>query len=105
MITRVINADFEPINPLSIRRSDGKVFIQDASIDTGFSDWLSQPPDLIAELNLRWKRRERAILCDGSVVFLHYQLPIPHSPFSITRRSVSKFLMLGYRVDDDSDRY
>lgn len=66
MIIGVVNADFEPIISLSIRRSDGKTFTQDAILDTGFNGWLSLPPDLIAELNLRWKRRGRAILGDGS---------------------------------------
>jgi clan AA aspartic protease len=35
-------------------------------VDTGFNGWLSLPPDLIAQLNLRWKRRGRAVLGDGS---------------------------------------
>ena len=26
-----------------------------AIVDTGFNGWLSLPPDLIAQLNLRWK--------------------------------------------------
>jgi clan AA aspartic protease len=59
----------QTLNPslsLSIRRFDGEVFTQDAIVDTGFNGWLSLPPDLIAELNLRWKRRGRAILGDGS---------------------------------------
>jgi clan AA aspartic protease len=66
MITGFINVEFEPIIPLSIRRTDGKVFTQDAIVDTGFNGWLSLPPDLITELNLKWKRRGRAILGDGS---------------------------------------
>jgi clan AA aspartic protease len=66
MITGFVNVEFEPIIPLSIRRADGKVFTQDVIVDTGFNGWLSLPPDLIAELNLRWKRRGRAILGDGS---------------------------------------
>jgi clan AA aspartic protease len=66
MITGIVNSDFEPIIPLSIRRSDGEVLTQDAIVDTGFNGWLSLPPDLIAELSLRWKRRGRAILGDGS---------------------------------------
>ena len=66
MITGTVNADFEPIISLSIRRPDGEVFTQDAIVDTGFNGWLSLPPDLLAELNLRWKRRGRAILGDGS---------------------------------------
>jgi predicted aspartyl protease len=35
-------------------------------IDTGFNGWLSLPPNLINQLNLKWKRRGRAILGDGS---------------------------------------
>ncbi|PAX53062.1 clan AA aspartic protease [Brunnivagina elsteri] len=66
MITGVINGEFEPIIPLFIHRSDGKVFTQYAIVDTGFNGWLSLPPDLIAQLNLTWKRRGRAILGDGS---------------------------------------
>jgi clan AA aspartic protease len=66
MITGIVNADFEPIIPLSVFGSDGKIYTQDAIIDTGFNGWLSLPTDLIAQLNLRWKRRGRAILGDGS---------------------------------------
>ena len=66
MITGIVNADFEPIIPLSICGSDGKVYTQDAIVDTGFNGWLSLSPDLIAELTLKWKRRGRAILGDGS---------------------------------------
>jgi clan AA aspartic protease len=66
MITGIVNVDFEPIIPLSICGSDGKVYTQDAIVDTGFNGWLSLPPDLIAQLNLKWKRRGRAILGDGS---------------------------------------
>lgn len=74
MITGFVNVEFEPIIPLSIRRADGKVFTQAAIVDTGFNGWLSLPPGLITELNLRWKRRGRAILGDGSeCVFNVYQ--------------------------------
>ncbi len=66
MIAGIVNADFEPIIPLSICGSDGKVYTQDAVVDTGFNGWLSLPPNLIAQLNLKWKRRGRAILGDGS---------------------------------------
>jgi len=66
MITGFVNVEFEPVVLLSIRRFDDKIFTQDAIVDTGFNGWLSLPPDLIAELNLKWKRRGRAILGDGS---------------------------------------
>lgn len=66
MITGIVNADFEAIVSLSICGPDGKIYTQDAIVDTGFNGWLSLPPDLIDRLNLKWKRRGRAILGDGS---------------------------------------
>jgi clan AA aspartic protease len=66
MINGIVNADFEPIIPLSICGFDGKVYTQEAIVDTGFNGWLSLPSDLIAELNLEWKRRGRAVLGDGT---------------------------------------
>lgn len=41
MITGFVNVEFEPIISLSIHRTDGKVFTQDAIVDTGFNGWLS----------------------------------------------------------------
>ena len=77
MITGTVNTELEPIISLSIHHSDSKVFIQDAIVDTGFNGWLSLPPDLIAELDLKWKRRGRAILGDGSeCVFNVYEAVI-----------------------------
>ncbi|MEY2978965.1 MAG: hypothetical protein RLZZ435_3104 [Cyanobacteriota bacterium] len=72
MITGIVNADFEPIIPLLVCGSDGKIDTQDAIVDTGFNGWLSLPPDLITQLNLTWKRRGRAILGDeGHRSFRH----------------------------------
>ena len=66
MISGIVNGDFEAIISLSICDSQGKIYTQDAIVDTGFNGWLSLPPDLIDRLNLKWKRRGRAILGDGS---------------------------------------
>ena len=65
MISGMVH-DFEPIISLLVCGSDGQVYQQNAIVDTGFDGWLSLPPDLIAQLDLRWKRRGRAILGDGS---------------------------------------
>jgi len=36
-----------------LRRFGGRTFTQDAIVDTGFNGWLSLPPNLITQLNLR----------------------------------------------------
>ena len=41
MITGTVNADFEPLISLSIRRVEGEVLTQEAIVDTGFNGWLS----------------------------------------------------------------
>lgn len=66
MISGSVNDEFEPIISLSIRRGDGKVLTKEAIVDTSFNGWLSLPADLIKHLNLKWKRRGRAVLGDGS---------------------------------------
>ncbi|AFY55480.1 putative aspartyl protease [Rivularia sp. PCC 7116] len=66
MIIGKVNADYEPIIPIAICDRQGKLHERDAVIDTGFDGWLCLPPDLIAELQLNWKRRGRALLADGS---------------------------------------
>ncbi len=107
MITGLVNPEFEPIIPLSIRRSDGKIFTQDAIVDTGFNGWLSLPPDLITQLNLIWKRRGRAILGDGSeCVFDVYEAVVlwDGTPLAIpvdeadSEPLVGMSLMEGYRL-------
>ncbi|MCT7960653.1 clan AA aspartic protease [Laspinema sp. D1] len=66
MITGIVNRNFEPIISLSLYGMDGQIYTKEAIIDTGFNGWLSLPSDLITQLNLRWKRRGRALLGDGS---------------------------------------
>jgi clan AA aspartic protease len=66
MITGIVNDEFEPIISILLYDSEGNIYTQDAIVDTGFNGWLSLPPDLISQLNLKWKRRGRAILGDGS---------------------------------------
>lgn len=77
MITGIVNTDFEAIISLSICDSEGKIYTQDAIFNAGFNGWLSLPPDLIDRLNLKQKRRGRAILGDGSeCVFNVYEVVV-----------------------------
>lgn len=77
MISGTVNGEFEPIISLFVRGSDRQLYTQDAIVDTGFNGWLSLPPDSIERLNLRWKRRGRALLGDGSeCVFNVYEAVI-----------------------------
>lgn len=66
MIIGRVNADKEPIICIDVCSSGGQVYKQNAIVDTGFNGWLSLPLDLIAALELTWKRRGRATLADGS---------------------------------------
>ncbi len=77
MITGNVNADHEPLIRLSVRDANGQEHERDAIVDTGFNGWLSLPPDFIAALGLRWQRRGRAILADGSeIVFDIYKATV-----------------------------
>jgi len=40
MIAGIVNADFEAIISLSVCDSEGKIYTQDAIVDTGFNGWL-----------------------------------------------------------------
>jgi clan AA aspartic protease len=49
----------------------------DAVIDTGFTGWLTLPPELIAELRLLWRGFGHGILADGSECFYDiYQVSV-----------------------------
>ena len=69
MITRVVTADCEPVIPIILRDASGQVHEYDAVIDTGFTGWLTLPPDLITELDLVWRELGEAILANGSLAY------------------------------------
>ena len=66
MIRGVVTADCETVIRLVVRGPAGQEQEVDAVVDTGFDGWFSLPPALIAQLELEWRRRRRALLADGS---------------------------------------
>ena len=66
MIVGIVQAR-EPLIRLTIRGSHGCQQEIEAVVDTGYTGWLTLPPDVVAALNLRWQTFGRGILADGSV--------------------------------------
>jgi clan AA aspartic protease len=52
---------------LTIRGFGGREQEIDAVVDSGYTGWLTLPPTVIADLQLRWQSFGRGILADGSV--------------------------------------
>ena len=68
MITGQISADREAVIPVPIFDSTGLQRQVDAVIDTGFTDFLTLPPELIASLRLAFREAVEFVLGDGSPV-------------------------------------
>lgn len=66
MMTGTVSASREASISLTVRGPTGRQRRVEAVIDTGFSQWLTLPPALIALLKLPRKGRDRAVLADGS---------------------------------------
>ncbi len=65
----VVNAGREPVVPLGLS-AGASVRIVDALIDTGFTGWLTLPPDIVAEMDLRSAGTSYGVLADGQEVAL-----------------------------------
>jgi clan AA aspartic protease len=69
MIMGAVNADREPLIRLQVRDLNGQDQEFTAVVDTGFTGWLTLPPDFIKTLGLPWKELGAAILADGSQIY------------------------------------
>jgi clan AA aspartic protease len=77
LITGRVNASLEATVCLSLRSRQGGERVVEAVVDTGFSGFLTLPPDLVEELGLKFLKRGQAVLGDGStVVFDTYEAVI-----------------------------
>ena len=68
MMTGEINADREAELRLTVSDAAGRATEIKAVIDTGFTDYLTLPPELIASLNLPFRELNEFVLADGNVV-------------------------------------
>ena len=66
MIEGVVNAALEAVVSLTIQGPSGQSREIDAVIDTGFNDYLTLPPPLVAELGLAFDGIGRVFLADGT---------------------------------------
>ncbi|MBA2669849.1 MAG: clan AA aspartic protease [Gemmatimonadetes bacterium] len=66
MITGVVNAYREAVIRVVVRSLQGQEREIEAIVDTGFSGSLTLPTDLVAALDLPFRRRGRDLLADGS---------------------------------------
>jgi clan AA aspartic protease len=65
MITGVVESDEGRIR-LIVKGPQGRVREIEAVVDTGYSELLTLPPELIVALDLRWRSVDRGTLADGS---------------------------------------
>jgi clan AA aspartic protease len=68
MIAGIVNANREATIRLVAMGPSGQQEIE-ASIDTGFTGFLTLPPGLVQTLGLSWLCRQPGVLADGSVEF------------------------------------
>lgn len=71
MIRGQVNPFREARIPLVLRGPTGLEVALDAIVDTGFSDYLTAPRDLIAAIGLPWSTDTRVQLADGTEVGAH----------------------------------
>ena len=71
MIEGAVNARYEAVVRLPLLDSSGQTREIDAVIDTGYNGFLTLPPALVAELELRRLGQKSLILANGSLDVFH----------------------------------
>ncbi len=66
MMTGTVTAHREAVLHMILQDANGQEQAYPSVIDTGYNGTLTLPPNVIANLGLRWHRFGRAILADGS---------------------------------------
>jgi clan AA aspartic protease len=71
MIVGHVNSSCEAIVRLTVRGFVAGEHKVEAVVDTGYNGYLTLPPELIAALQLPFRRRSSAMLGDGSATFFN----------------------------------
>jgi clan AA aspartic protease len=69
MISGTVSANLEPAIGLVVIGPSGRRRDLSAIVDTGFTGFLTLPPEYVASLGLPWLCRESGMLADGSQRF------------------------------------
>jgi clan AA aspartic protease len=70
VIVGEVTPENEAVIPLAIEAVSGTYVTLDAVVDTGFSDYLTLPPDLIGALGLPFREVAEFSLADGTAIQL-----------------------------------
>ena len=77
MIQGEVTVAYEPVVSLAVQGPLGRIAEIEAIVDTGFSEFLTLPPDLLGELRLSAVTSASATLADGSeVAFDVYEVTV-----------------------------
>ncbi len=71
MVEGIVNARLEAIVNLTLSGPSGREREIDAVVDTGYTEFLTLSPKLVAELRLDFVRVDFLVLADGSVETFH----------------------------------
>ncbi len=66
MISGIVNAEREAVLQVILHDFVGKEQKIEAVVDTGYTGWLTLPPEIVSKLGLAWRERGGATLADGS---------------------------------------
>ena len=106
MIQGAVNAAYEAVVPLVVQGPLGHTRALQTVIDTGFSDFLTIPPTLVAELRLPYQNRDSAVLADGSeAIFDVYSVTVlwDGHPRQVDAYAADTIPLVGMRLLDRHD--
>lgn len=69
MVTGKVVGTREAVLRLTVVGSDSQQCEVETIVDTGYTGFLTLPPETITDLNLDWRRKQQTKLADGSKIY------------------------------------